>query len=92
MFPNIFFVASNFDEIRCMKLTSLKECFEGSLDSSGIISVEISNEEEFDVLKHESECEDEEFLAKWMKLDSWIPSLKDDPFEAQDAGSCFLKL
>ena len=46
-----------------MKLASWKEDFEGRLDSPGIISMEVSNEEECDISKHADECEDEECLA-----------------------------
>ena len=46
MFPNMVLVDSNVDETRCIKLASWKEDFEIRLYSSGISSVEVSNEEE----------------------------------------------
>ena len=58
----------------------------------GMISVGVSNEEEFDVSKYVGECEYEECLVNWMKVDSWFSSWEDNSFEAQDEWSCFLKL
>ena len=60
-FPNVVLVDSNLYETRCIKLVSWKEYFEGRSDSSGIVSVEVSNEEEWDVTKHADECEDDNF-------------------------------
>ena len=60
-FTNVVLVDSSLDEIRCVKLTYWKEDFEGRLDSSGIVSVEVSNEEECDVTKHVDGCECENF-------------------------------
>ena len=44
-----------------MKLLSWKEYFEGRLNSSGISSLEVLNEEGCDVTKKSDECEDENF-------------------------------
>ena len=55
-----------------MKLASWKEVFERRLDSLGIISAQVSNEEECDVSKHAGNYEDEERLANWIKVDPWI--------------------
>ena len=60
-FPNVFLVDSNLDKIRCVKLTSYEDDFEGRLDSSGIILMEVSNEKECDVSKHAGGYEDENF-------------------------------
>ena len=72
MFLSIVLVDSNLDEIRCMKLASWKRYFEGRLDSSGIGSIEVLNEKECGISKHAIEYEDDECLANWIKLDSWI--------------------
>ena len=45
-FPNVVFVNSNLDETQLMKLSSWKEDLEGRLDSLGISSMEVWNEEE----------------------------------------------
>ena len=60
-FSNVVLVHSNLYEIRYVKLVSWKEDFEGRLYFSGFISMEVLNEEEFDVSKHAGECEDEEW-------------------------------
>ena len=78
-------VDSSIDEIRCVKLAFWKEDF-------GIDSVEVSDEKECVISKHSGEWEDEECLLAWVKAESLIPSWEDGPFEAQDAGSCFLKV
>ena len=44
-FPNVVLFDSNLDETICMKLASWKENFEGRLYSSGISSMEVSDEE-----------------------------------------------
>ena len=61
MFRNVVLVDLNLDEIRCMKLASWKEDFEGRLDSLGISSLEVLNEKECDITKNADECEDGNF-------------------------------
>ena len=63
-FPNVVLVDSNLYEVKSMKLTSWKEYFEGRLDSSGIDSVEVSNEEECEMSKYAVEHEDEKCLVR----------------------------
>ena len=59
---------------------------EWRLDSSGIASVEVSDDEECGISKHVVGCEDEECSATWMKAKSWLLSWEDHPFESQDVG------
>ena len=60
-FSNVVLVDSNLDEIRRIELESWIEDFEGRSYSSGIISIEVSNEEQCDVSKHTGRCKDENF-------------------------------
>ena len=64
-----------------MKLASWKEDFEGIFYYSGIIHMKVSNEEECNVTKYAGKWEDEEYLANWIKLESWISLWEDDLFE-----------
>ena len=52
---------SDLDGVRYMKKSSSKEYFEVRLDSSGISSLEVLNEEECDVTKNSDEFEDNNF-------------------------------
>ena len=58
-FPNVVLVDSSLDETRRVKLASRKEDFEGRLNSLGVSSLEVLNEEECDESKQADECEDE---------------------------------
>ena len=75
-FLNVILVGSNLDKIRSMTLEYWKTDFEWRLDSSGIISSEVSYEEECDISKHAVECEDEDCLATLIKEESWLLSWK----------------
>ena len=52
-----------------MKFSSWKEDFQGRLDSSGISSMKVSDEEGCDFSKHAGECEDEKSWVTWMTIE-----------------------
>ena len=85
-------VDSNLDKIRCTKLASWKEDFEGRLDFLGISYLEVSNEEECAISKCVVTHEDGKCLAIRVEVLSWILSWEGNPFEVQDSGPCFLKV
>ena len=78
-FPNAVLVDSNLDEVTHMELESWKGYFEGMLDSSGIIAVEVSNKEEY---------EDENFsLDEWFKIAKVFLGKKESNGEEEDESS-----
>ena len=82
-FSNAVLVDSNLDKIRFVKLVSWTKYSEESLDSSGIMSIDVSNEEE---------CEDENFfLDEWRKVTKVFLGKKESNEEEEDESS-FLEI